>query len=159
MIWLQENWMIAVVGLVVAVVLLWWLFGRAKPAEIAPPTAEPVKPAKPLEPVRPEIVAAEPARFKPVEPKLQPPAPPAPLPADTAPPPATSSEMMVVIASSAAAADFLSASIFSARAATNWVLVIGLDMSISSFRTVIGAVYYLGLSALNLRYVAASHNF
>lgn len=89
MIWLQENWVIAVVGLVVAVVLLWWLFGRAKPAEIAPPTAEPVKPAKPLEPVRPEIVAAEPARFKPVEPKLQPAAPPAPLPADTAPPPAT----------------------------------------------------------------------
>ena len=44
MIWLQENWIIAVVGLVVAVVLLWWLFGRAKPAEIAPPTVEPGRP-------------------------------------------------------------------------------------------------------------------
>ena len=45
MIWLQENWIIAVVGLVIAVVLLWWLFGRAKPQEIAPPAAEPAKPA------------------------------------------------------------------------------------------------------------------
>ena len=82
MIWLQENWIIAVVGLVVAVVLLWWLFGRAKPAEIAPPTVEPAKPAKPLEPAKPEIVAAEPARFKPIEPKPQPAAPPpAPEPA------------------------------------------------------------------------------
>ncbi len=89
MIWLQENWVIAVVGLVVAVVLLWWLFGRAKPAEIAPPTAEPAKPAKPLEPVKPEIVAAEPARFKPVEPKPQPAAPSASSPPDTAPSPAT----------------------------------------------------------------------
>ncbi len=90
MIWLQENWIIAVVGLVVAVILLWWLFGRAKPAEIAPPTVEPTKPAKPLEPAKPEIIAAEPARFKPVEPKAQPapPAPPAPAPAAEAPPPA-----------------------------------------------------------------------
>jgi predicted flap endonuclease-1-like 5' DNA nuclease len=68
MTWLQENWIIAVVGLVVAVVLLWWLFGRSKPEEIAP-TVEPAKPAKPLEPVKPEIIAAEPARFKPIEPK------------------------------------------------------------------------------------------
>lgn len=92
MIWLQENWIIAVVGLIVAVVLLWWLFGRAKPEEIARPTVEPAKPAKPLEPVKPEIIAAEPARFKPIEPKPQPVAkaapPPAPEPvAKAAPPP------------------------------------------------------------------------
>ncbi len=80
MVWLQENWIIAVVGLVVAVVLLWWLFGRSKPGEIAPPSAEPAKPAKPLEPARPEIIAAEPARFKPIEPKAQPVAPAAPPP-------------------------------------------------------------------------------
>jgi predicted flap endonuclease-1-like 5' DNA nuclease len=91
MTWLQENWMIAVVGLVVAVVLLWWLFGRARPAEIAPPTVEPAKPAKPLEPAKPEIIAAEPARFKPIVPKPAPatPAPPpAAEPAAKAPPPA-----------------------------------------------------------------------
>ncbi|HWW57929.1 MAG TPA: hypothetical protein VN047_13650 [Sphingopyxis sp.] len=81
MTWLQENWIIAVVGLVVAVVLLWWLFGRSKPQEIAPPAAEPAKPAKPLEPVKPEIIAAEPARFKPIEPKTPPVAPAAPPPA------------------------------------------------------------------------------
>src|SRR3546814_11561638 len=80
MIWLQENWIIAVVGLVVAVVLLWWLFGRAKPGEIVPPAIEPAKPAKPLEPAKPEIIAAEPARFKPIEPKPQPVAPAAPPP-------------------------------------------------------------------------------
>jgi predicted flap endonuclease-1-like 5' DNA nuclease len=92
MTWLQENWIIAVVGLVVAVVLLWWLFGRSKPQEIAPPVAEPAKPAKPLEPAKPEIIAAEPARFKPIEPKAQPVAavapPPAAEPVAKAPPPA-----------------------------------------------------------------------
>jgi predicted flap endonuclease-1-like 5' DNA nuclease len=95
MTWLQENWIIAVVGLVVAVVLLWWLFGRSKPQEIAPPVAEPAKPAKPLEPVKPEIIAAEPARFKPIEPKAQPVAaapPPAPEPAAKAPAPAPAAE-------------------------------------------------------------------
>lgn len=81
MLWLQENWIIAVVGLVIAVVLLWWLFGRSKPEDIARPTVEPTKPAKPLEPVKPEIIAAEPARFKPIEPKRQPVAPAAPPPA------------------------------------------------------------------------------
>ena len=75
MAWLQENWIIAVVGLVVAVVLLWWLFGRAKPEDIAAPAAEPAKPAKPLEPAKPEIIAAEPARFKPIESKARAPAP------------------------------------------------------------------------------------
>lgn len=88
MAWLQENWIIAVVGLVVAVVLLWWLFGRSKPQDIAAPV-EPAKPAKPLAPVKPEIIAAEPARFKPIEPKPQPVAPPPPAPepvAQVAPP-------------------------------------------------------------------------
>lgn len=92
MTWLQENWIVAVVGLVIAVVLLWWLFGRAKPEDIAHPTVEPAKPAKPLEPVKPEIIAAEPARFKPIEPKPQPVArvapPPEPQPAAKAPEPA-----------------------------------------------------------------------
>ena len=78
MTWLQENWIIAVVGLVVAVILLWWLFGRSKADDLAPPVIEPAKPAKPLEPVKPEIVAAEPARFKPIV--------PAPVPAAKVPP-------------------------------------------------------------------------
>ncbi len=78
MTWLQENWIIAVVGLVVAIILLWWLFGRSKADDLAPPVIEPAKPAKPLEPVKPEIVAAEPARFKPIV--------PAPVPAAKVPP-------------------------------------------------------------------------
>lgn len=101
MAWLQENWIIAVVGLVVAVVLLWWLFGRSKPQEIAPPVAEPAKPAKPLEPAKPEIIAAEPARFKPIEPKPQPVAaaapPPAPEPAVNAPTPAPAPEPAPIV--------------------------------------------------------------
>jgi predicted flap endonuclease-1-like 5' DNA nuclease len=91
MAWLQENMIIAVVGLVVAIVLLWWLFGRNRPEEIAPPVAPPAEPKKPLEAVKPEIVAAEPARFKPKEPAPAPsvPPPPAPAPvAETPPPPA-----------------------------------------------------------------------
>lgn len=87
MTWLQENWIIAVVGLVIAVVLLWWLFGRAKPEEIAPPSIEPAKPAKPLEPVKPEIVAAEPARFKPIEPAPTPVVTPTPPQIAKTPPP------------------------------------------------------------------------
>ena len=84
MAWLQENMIIAVVGLVVAVVLLWWLFGRNRPEEIAPPVAPPAEPKKPLEAVKPEIVAAEPARFKPKEPAPVPAAPPPPAPAPAA---------------------------------------------------------------------------
>lgn len=79
MLWLQENWIIAVVGLVVAVLLLWFLFGRKKPEEIEAPLAPPAAPKKPLEAVKPEIIAAEPARFKPKE--------PAPAPAAATPPP------------------------------------------------------------------------
>lgn len=81
MAWLQENWIIAVVGLVVAVLLLWFLFGRQKPEEIEAPLAPPAAPKKPLEAVKPDIVAAEPARFKPKEPA------PAPLAATPPPPP------------------------------------------------------------------------
>lgn len=80
MTWLQENWIIAVVGLVVAVVLLWWLFGRKRPDEAAPPAAMPAEPKKPLEAAKPDIVKAEPARFKPKEsaPASPPPPPAAP---------------------------------------------------------------------------------
>ena len=81
MLWLQENWIVAVVGLVVAVVLLWWLFGRGRPEEIEAPVAPPTEPKKPLEAARPEIIAAEPARFKPREPA------PAPVAATPPPPP------------------------------------------------------------------------
>ncbi|MBA3940315.1 MAG: hypothetical protein C0520_03795 [Sphingopyxis sp.] len=78
MLWLQENWIVAVVGLVVAVVLLWWLFGRKGRAEVETPIAPPAEPKKPLEAVKPEIIAAEPARFKPRD--------PAPVPVAAAPP-------------------------------------------------------------------------
>ncbi|MBL8649209.1 MAG: hypothetical protein JNL35_02255 [Sphingopyxis sp.] len=87
MAWLQENYVIAVVGLVVAVVLLWFLFGRKEAEDVAPTIAPPAEPKKPLEAVKPEIVAAAPARFKPKEPApapappfAAPPAPPAPEP-------------------------------------------------------------------------------
>lgn len=86
MAWLQENYVIAVVGLVVAVVLLWFLFGRKKAEDVAPTVAPPAEPKKPLEAVKPEIVAAEPARFKPKEPAPAP-APPV-TPPVAAPPPA-----------------------------------------------------------------------
>ena len=94
MVWLQENWIIAVVGLVVAVVLLWWLLGRKAPQEFETPVAPPAEPRKPLEAVKPEIIAAEPARFKPKEPApapvAAPPPPPPPVPepvAETPPAP------------------------------------------------------------------------
>jgi len=87
MTWLQENWIIAAVGVVVALLLLWWLLGRGKADSAAPPVAPPAEPRKPLEPARPEIVAAEPARFKPVEPQPQPAAPTPPPPPAAAPVP------------------------------------------------------------------------
>ncbi len=86
MAWLQENYVIAVVGLVVAVVLLWFLFGRKKAEDAAPIVTPPAEPKKPLEAAKPEIVAAEPARFKPREPAPAP-APPV-MPPVAAPPPA-----------------------------------------------------------------------
>ena len=98
MAWLQENWIIAVVGLVVAVLLVWFLFGRKKAEEIETPIAPPAEPKKPLEAAKPEIIAAEPARFKPREPTPAPvaapaPPPPAPAPEPVAePPPAPAPE-------------------------------------------------------------------
>lgn len=86
MLWLQENWVVAVVGLVVAVVLLWWLFGRKAPQEIEPTIAPPAEPRKPLEAAKPDIVAAEPARFKPKEPAPAPVAAPPPPPPPPPPP-------------------------------------------------------------------------
>ncbi len=82
MAWLQENYVIAVVGFVVAVVLLWFLFGRKQAEDVAPTVAPPAEPKRPLEAVKPEIVAAEPARFRPKEPA---PVPVAPV-AEAAPP-------------------------------------------------------------------------
>ena len=87
MAWLQENWIIAVVGLVVAVLLVWFLFGRKKAEEIETPIARPAEPKKPLEAAKPEIIAAEPARFKPREPAPVPVAAPAPPPPAPAPEP------------------------------------------------------------------------
>ncbi len=89
MLWLQENYVIAVVGLVVAIVLLWFLFGRKRPDEIETPVVPPAaEPKKPLEAVKPDIVAAEPARFKPKEPAPEPIAPVIAAP----PPPADAAE-------------------------------------------------------------------
>lgn len=83
MIWLQENWIVAAIVAVAAIAILWWLLARRRqPEEIAPaePAARLAEPARPLEPVKPDIVAAEPARFKPVE-AAAPPPPAAPAPA------------------------------------------------------------------------------
>lgn len=81
MLWLQENWIVAVVGLVVAIIVLWWLFGRNKREDIETPIAPPApEPRKPIEAVKPDIIAAEPARFKPREPTPAPPPPPPPAP-------------------------------------------------------------------------------
>lgn len=80
MTWLQENWIIAVVGLVVAVVLLWFLLGRKAGETGETPIVPPAEARKPLEPAKPTIVAAEPARFKPIEPAPAPVAAPPPTP-------------------------------------------------------------------------------
>jgi predicted flap endonuclease-1-like 5' DNA nuclease len=87
MAWLQENWIIAVVALLVVIALVWWLLARRRPVEIAPPAIEPAAPTKPLAPVKPDIVAAEPARFKPIEPvaTASAPAPPKVAPVPPAP--------------------------------------------------------------------------
>src|SRR3546814_11146874 len=47
MIWLQENWIVALAVLIVVIALLWWLAARRRPEEIATPTIEPATPAKP----------------------------------------------------------------------------------------------------------------
>ncbi|WP_033074494.1 hypothetical protein [Sphingopyxis sp. MWB1] len=95
MLWLQENWIVALVVAIVAIALVWWLFARNRPEmpdEVAPPAA-PEKPAKPLEPKKPDIIAAEPARFKkpepaPTAPPAEPPAPPVAAPGIERMPPA-----------------------------------------------------------------------
>lgn len=95
MLWLQENWWIAAIVAVLAILIIIWLVRRPKAAsfdipetveEAAPP--KPAPPPKPLEPKKPEIIAAEPARFKRLEPTPPPPAaavvpPTAPAPAPT----------------------------------------------------------------------------
>lgn len=106
MIWLQENWIIALIVAVLAVLVISFLLRRPKADKFDldlddAPTAEPSKtapPPKPLEPKKPEIIAAEPAKFKPLNP-VTPPAPkpvavptpalaPTPAAQPVAPPPA-----------------------------------------------------------------------
>ncbi len=85
--WLQENWIVAVVIAIVVIALLWWLLAPRRAEDAAPPTFEPAAPAKPLAPAKPDIVAAEPASFKPRDPAPQPTPPPAaPEPAPVAAP-------------------------------------------------------------------------
>ncbi|MDZ3831775.1 MAG: hypothetical protein U0S50_08165 [Sphingopyxis sp.] len=112
MMWLQENWIVALVVAVAAVAILWWLFARRKPDtfdDVAAPVAEPARPAKPLEPVKPDIVAAEPARFKAPEPAPTPPPAAAPKPApaaeSAAPEPAAPPEPAPIPAPAPAATD------------------------------------------------------
>ena len=102
MAWLQENYVIAVVGLVVAVVLLWFLFGRKKADDVAPIVTPHAEPKKPLEAAKPEIIAAEPARFKPREP-APPPAPPITPPVAAPPPAPPAPEPVVAVAPEPAA--------------------------------------------------------
>jgi predicted flap endonuclease-1-like 5' DNA nuclease len=85
-IWLQENWWIAAIVALIAVVIVAALLRRPKPDlldledELASAAREKAAPKpKPLEPIKPEIIAAEPARFKPIEPVA--PVVPAPKPA------------------------------------------------------------------------------
>lgn len=116
MIWLQEYWWIAAIVALIAVIIVAALLRRSKPdlrdladeLEGAPPAKAAPKP-KPLEPIKPEIIAAEPARFKPIAPA----APVVPVPApklapDTAlqpsaPSPAPTAEVQPVSAPETAA--------------------------------------------------------
>lgn len=72
MTWLQENWIVAIVGVLFAILLVWGLLGRRKANDMLPPAGRAAEPKKPLEPVRPDIVAAEPARFKSAQPAAEP---------------------------------------------------------------------------------------
>lgn len=90
MIWLQENWWIAAIVAVLAILIIVMLLRRPKAdaLDIADDidskiAAKPAPKPKPLEPNKPDIVAAEPARFKPIDPA--PPAPPSPSLQSTAP--------------------------------------------------------------------------
>lgn len=93
MLWLQENWWIAAIVAVLAILIVVFLVRRSKAAsfdfpeeveESTPKKAAP--PLKPLEPKKPEIIAAEPARFKPLDPVVPPAPAPAPTPAPVAEP-------------------------------------------------------------------------
>lgn len=89
MIWLQENWIIAAVVAVLALITIAFLLRRPRAEDddfgddqaAAPAATKPAPPPKPLAPNKPDIIAAEPARFKPVEPAAPPPSPAAPAPA------------------------------------------------------------------------------
>jgi predicted flap endonuclease-1-like 5' DNA nuclease len=117
MIWLQENWWIAAIVAVLAIVVIALLLRRPKvdaldiADDIDTKAASKAAPKpKPLEPVKPDIIAAEPARFKPLEtPQVAPAAAPAPTPAPPAPtisdaPPAPLEQVPEPISSSTAPA-------------------------------------------------------
>lgn len=84
MIWLQENWVIAAIVAVIAIVIIAMLLRRPKADALditedidTKAAAKAAPKPKPLEPVKPDIVAAEPARFKPLDtPQAAPAAPP-----------------------------------------------------------------------------------
>ena len=62
-IWLQENWIIALAGVLVLLALIVWRWSRRGSAGDGAPAIAPAAPRAPLAPVKPEIIAAEPARF------------------------------------------------------------------------------------------------
>ncbi len=81
--WVQENWIICLVVVLLLIALVWWLRSGKKPVgpgEAVITSETPTK--KPLEPAKPDIVVAEPARFKTPEQV----AVPSPLPSPTAAP-------------------------------------------------------------------------
>lgn len=88
-IWLQENWIIILIGALVLLALLFWLWSRriSSPGATLPDIAQAPRP--PIAPVKPDIVAAEPARFAPPDPAqakvaVAPAPAPEPVPAPTA---------------------------------------------------------------------------
>lgn len=116
MLWLQDNWWIAAIVAVLAILIVVFLVRRSKaasfdfPEDIAESTPQKAAPPpKPLEPKKPEIIAAEPARFKPLEttptpaPKPAPVATPAPM-AAPAPAPAAAPAVAPVEQAAAEAA-------------------------------------------------------
>lgn len=98
--WVQENWIICLVAVLLVMAFVWWLRSRSKP--VGPGEAvmiPPAPPKKPLEPAKPDIVPAEPARFKAAEPvkASAPPPAPAPTPAPAAAPPAGKSDNLQLL--------------------------------------------------------------